>query len=114
MAKILCVLYNDPVTGYPKNYALNTIPKIDHYPGGQTAPTPNISTSPQAPCSAASPANSASANISKASATPLSSPPTKKARTLSSIANCPMPTWSSPSPSGPPISPPTASPKPKS
>jgi len=40
MAKILCVLYDDPVTGYPKSYARSDIPKIDHYPGGQTAPTP--------------------------------------------------------------------------
>src|ERR1700691_757075 len=40
MAKILCVLYDDPVTGYPKSYARSGIPKIDHYPGGQTAPTP--------------------------------------------------------------------------
>ncbi len=40
MAKILCVLYDDPVTGYPKSYARNNVPKIDHYPGGQTAPTP--------------------------------------------------------------------------
>jgi formate dehydrogenase len=40
MAKILCVLYDDPVTGYPKSYARNDIPKIDNYPGGQTAPTP--------------------------------------------------------------------------
>lgn len=40
MAKILCVLYDDPITGYPKGYARNDIPKIDHYPGGQTAPTP--------------------------------------------------------------------------
>jgi formate dehydrogenase len=41
MAKILCVLYEDPVTGYPKTYALNDIPKIDHYPDGQTAPSPS-------------------------------------------------------------------------
>jgi formate dehydrogenase len=40
MAKILCVLYDDPVTGYPKSYARADVPKIDHYPGGQTAPTP--------------------------------------------------------------------------
>ena len=40
MAKILCVLYDDPITGYPKTYARNDIPKIDHYPGGQTRPTP--------------------------------------------------------------------------
>jgi formate dehydrogenase len=40
MAKILCVLYDDPVDGYPKSYARDAIPKIDHYPGGQTTPTP--------------------------------------------------------------------------
>jgi formate dehydrogenase len=40
MAKILCVLYDDPVTGYPKSYARDAVPKIDRYPGGQTAPTP--------------------------------------------------------------------------
>ena len=40
MAKVLCVLYDDPIGGYPKSYARNGIPKIDRYPGGQTAPTP--------------------------------------------------------------------------
>jgi formate dehydrogenase len=40
MAKVLCVLYDDPVTGYPKSYARDTIPKISKYPDGQTAPTP--------------------------------------------------------------------------
>jgi len=40
MAKVLCVLYDDPVGGYPKSYARDGVPKIDHYPGGQTAPTP--------------------------------------------------------------------------
>jgi len=40
MAKVLCVLYDDPVGGYPKSYARDGIPKIDRYPGGQTAPTP--------------------------------------------------------------------------
>jgi formate dehydrogenase len=40
MAKILCVLYDDPVDGYPKSYARDAIPKIERYPGGQTAPTP--------------------------------------------------------------------------
>ena len=41
MAKVLCVLYADPVDGYPKTYARDDIPKIDHYPDGQTAPTPS-------------------------------------------------------------------------
>jgi formate dehydrogenase len=40
MAKILCVLYDDPVDGMPKSYARDSIPHIERYPGGQTAPTP--------------------------------------------------------------------------
>src|SRR5467141_3455514 len=40
MAKIVCVLYEDPVTGYPQSYARDDIPKIERYPGGQTTPTP--------------------------------------------------------------------------
>ena len=40
MAKILCVLYDDPIGRYPKSYARDGIPKIDRYPGGQLAPTP--------------------------------------------------------------------------
>ncbi len=40
MAKIVCVLYDDPVGGYPTSYARDDIPKLDHYPGGQTLPTP--------------------------------------------------------------------------
>ena len=40
MAKIVCVLYDDPVDGYPKSYARDDIPRIDRYPDGQTAPTP--------------------------------------------------------------------------
>jgi len=40
MTKVLCVLYDDPVTGYPKSYARDTIPKIERYADGQTAPTP--------------------------------------------------------------------------
>jgi formate dehydrogenase len=40
MAKVLCVLYDDPITGYPKSYARADVPKIDRYPGGRTAPTP--------------------------------------------------------------------------
>lgn len=40
MSKVLCVLYDDPVTGYPKSYARDTIPTIETYPGGQRLPTP--------------------------------------------------------------------------
>ena len=38
--KILCVLYDDPVDGYPKQYARDSIPVIGSYPGGQTVPSP--------------------------------------------------------------------------
>lgn len=38
--KIIAVLYDDPVKGYPKTYARDSIPKIEHYPDGQTVPTP--------------------------------------------------------------------------
>jgi formate dehydrogenase len=40
MAKILCVLYPDPVTGYPPVYARDSIPMLSVYPDGQTLPTP--------------------------------------------------------------------------
>ncbi len=40
MSKVVCVLYDDPVGGMPKSYARDTIPHIERYPGGQTAPTP--------------------------------------------------------------------------
>jgi formate dehydrogenase len=40
MAKVVCVLYEDPVDGYPRAYARDSLPKIERYPGGQTLPTP--------------------------------------------------------------------------
>ena len=40
MAKVVCVLYDDPVDGYPTKYARDGLPKLDRYPGGQTLPTP--------------------------------------------------------------------------
>src|SRR5215510_7355247 len=40
MAKVVCVLYDDPVTGHPTSFARDDIPKLQHYPGGQTLPTP--------------------------------------------------------------------------
>src|SRR4029077_6671720 len=40
MSKVLCVLYDDPVDGYPKSYARDDIPKLDRYPGGQALPMP--------------------------------------------------------------------------
>ena len=40
MAKVVCVLYPDPVGGYPKSYARDDVPTILRYENGQTAPTP--------------------------------------------------------------------------
>jgi formate dehydrogenase len=40
MAKIICVLYDDPIDGHPKSYARDSIPEIKVYPDGQTTPTP--------------------------------------------------------------------------
>jgi len=40
LAKIVCVLYDDPVDGYPTSYARSDLPKLERYPGGQTLPSP--------------------------------------------------------------------------
>lgn len=40
MAKVLCVLYEDPITGYPKSYPREDIPKLKKYPDGMALPTP--------------------------------------------------------------------------
>src|SRR5579864_6029218 len=40
MATVLCVLYDDPVDGYPTSYARDEIPVIEGYFDGQTAPSP--------------------------------------------------------------------------
>jgi lactate dehydrogenase-like 2-hydroxyacid dehydrogenase len=41
MAKVVCVLYKDPVDGYPATYPRDGIPALDTYPDGQTLPTPH-------------------------------------------------------------------------
>ncbi len=41
MAKVLCVLYDDPTDGYPTGYARDDLPRIASYPGGQSAPAPS-------------------------------------------------------------------------
>ena len=40
MAKILCVLYDDPAEGYPKSYPRDDLPQVEKYPDGQSLPTP--------------------------------------------------------------------------
>jgi formate dehydrogenase len=41
MAKVLCVLYDDPVDGCPPSYARDGIPRVERYPDGQTVPSPS-------------------------------------------------------------------------
>jgi formate dehydrogenase len=41
MAKVLCVLYDDPVDGYPPAYARPDVPAIERYADGQSTPTPS-------------------------------------------------------------------------
>jgi formate dehydrogenase len=40
MAKIVCVLYDDPIGGHPSSYARDDLPKLEKYPDGQTLPSP--------------------------------------------------------------------------
>src|SRR5262245_53669157 len=40
MTTVLCVLYDDPVDGYPPAYARDGIPRIERYFDGQTTPAP--------------------------------------------------------------------------
>ncbi len=39
--KIVCVLYEDPLEGYPPPYARPSIPVLEAYPRGQTMPSPS-------------------------------------------------------------------------
>ena len=41
MAKVVCVLYDDPVDGYPRTYPRDSLPHLDQYPDGQSLPTPS-------------------------------------------------------------------------
>jgi len=41
MAKVVCVLYDDPIDGYPTSYARDGLPHLDGYADGQTLPTPS-------------------------------------------------------------------------
>jgi len=40
MAKVLCVLYADPIDGYPTSYPRDGLPELAVYPDGQTLPSP--------------------------------------------------------------------------
>ena len=38
--KVICVLYSDPVAGFPPNYAREKIPNLARYPDGRPLPSP--------------------------------------------------------------------------
>src|SRR5438874_8663322 len=40
VAKVLCVLYDDPVDGFPTSYPRDDLPQLTGYPDGQTLPNP--------------------------------------------------------------------------
>ncbi len=40
MTNVLCILYDDPVAGYPTSYPRDAIPRIERYPDGQATPSP--------------------------------------------------------------------------
>ena len=61
MATILCVLYDDPVDGYPPAYARDGLPEITAIPVARRRRRPRPSTSSQANCSGACRASSACA-----------------------------------------------------
>lgn len=93
MAKVLCVLYDDPADGYPTTYARDDLPRIERYPDGQSAPTPLGADFTPATSSAASPANSACAPTWRAGVTPSSSPPTRTVPGRSSTVSWWTRTW---------------------
>ncbi|MET8767334.1 NAD-dependent formate dehydrogenase [Streptomyces sp. NPDC004658] len=39
--KVLCVLYPDPLTGYPPEYVRDALPRLTAYPDGMSLPTPS-------------------------------------------------------------------------
>ena len=39
--KVLCVLYDEPLDGYPPQYARAGIPTLTQYPDGQALPSPD-------------------------------------------------------------------------
>jgi D-isomer specific 2-hydroxyacid dehydrogenase, catalytic domain len=40
VARVVCVLYDDPAEGHPAKYARDGIPRVELYPDGQTTPSP--------------------------------------------------------------------------
>jgi hypothetical protein len=102
MAKVLCVLYDDPVDGYPKSYPRDDLPKIERYPGGQTLPTPKaIDFKPGALLGSVSGELGLRKYLESLGHT-LLSPPTRRDRIRASSVSFRTPRSSSRSLSGPP------------
>lgn len=93
MAKVLCVLYDDPTDGYPTTYARDDRRPSTTIPAARPPRPPRPSTSRRATSSAASPANSACAPSWRRPATPSSSPLTRTATGRSSTGSRRTRTW---------------------
>ena len=103
MANILCVLYDDPVDGYPPSYARDDVPRIERYHGGQSTPTPKaIDFTPGELLGSVSGELGLRKFLEDAGPHAWSSPPTRRARLRSSSASSPTPISSSHSRSGRP------------
>ena len=87
MAKILCVLYEDPVDGYPTTYARDDLPGSTTTPAGRPCPRPTVIDFTPGQLLGSSPGSSASASSWRRRATPWWSPRTRRARTRSSSAS---------------------------
>ena len=68
--KVLCVLYDDPVDGYPKAYARDEVPRLEHYRMVKLYRRRTPSTLSPASCSAAFRASSDCAGSWKKMDTP--------------------------------------------
>ena len=105
MAKVVCVLYDDPVDGYPKTLRPRRHPQARRaIPTGRRCRRRRRSTSRRANCSARSRASSGCGSTSRANGHTLVVTSDKDGAELaSSIASCPTPRSSSRSRSGRPI-----------
>ena len=79
MAKIIVVLYDDPVDGYPQTYARDDIPKIKPIPTGRRPLPRKRSTSSRVNSLEAFPASWACVSSSKTTVIRSSSRPTRTA-----------------------------------
>ena len=102
MAKVLCVLYDDPVDGYPTRTRATTAPASTRYPGGQTAAVTRqaIDFTPGELLGSVS-GELGLRRLPRGAGHTLVVTSDKEGPTRSSSGSCPMPTSSSRSRSGP-------------